>query len=121
MTRLWIFLTLLLFVLGCAPQPHVAFVNNNISRVISVEGVRERNVGQLKEIEVYGENKSGEYMKFRYRVVWKDKDGFEIPSLSAQWTEFSVYEKTPYQFSTIAPSIDAAEYMVYINKDKKCN
>lgn len=119
MRRLWLSFSLLLLILGCTPKPHVAFVHNSISRQISVDGVRERHVGQLKEIEVYGKNKSGEYMRFRYRVVWKDKDGFEIPSLSTQWTEFSVYEKTPYQFSSIAPSIDAVEYMVYINKEKK--
>lgn len=105
-----------LLILGCTPKPNVAFVENSISRDISIEGVRERMVGQLKEIEVYGENKSDEYMKFRYRVVWKDKDGFEIPSLSSMWTDFSVYKNTPYQFSTIAPSIDAVEYMIYINK-----
>lgn len=105
----------ILVILGCA-KPNVAFVENSISRQISIEGTRERMVGQLKEVEVYGENKSGEYMKFRYRVVWKDKDGFEIPSLSSKWTDFSVYKNTPYQFSSISPSIDAVEYMIYINK-----
>lgn len=105
-----------LLILGCAAKPNVQFVNNSISRDISIEGVRERMVGQLKEIEVYGENESGDYMKFRYRVVWKDKDGFEIPSLSSKWTDFSVYKNTPYQFSSIAPSVDAVEYMIYINK-----
>jgi uncharacterized protein YcfL len=109
-------LGLALLVLGCAPQPNVRFVDNSISGDISVEGVRERTRGQLKEIEVYGENESGDYMKFRYRVVWKDKDGFEIKSLSSNWQDFSVFKKTPYQFSVIAPSIDAVEYMVYINE-----
>ena len=109
-------LLLALLVLSCADKPNVQFVESSISRDINIEGVRERMVGQLKEIEVYGENKSGDYMTFRYRVVWKDKDGFEIPSLSSKWVDFSVYRNTPYQFSTIAPSVDAVEYMIYINE-----
>ncbi|PHR56189.1 MAG: hypothetical protein COA44_08850 [Arcobacter sp.] len=101
---------------ACTPKPHVKFVENSISRDISIDGVRERMIGTLKEIEVYGENKSGDYMKFKYRVIWKDKDGFEIPSLSSKWTDFSVYKNTPYQFSVISPSDNAKEYMIYINE-----
>ena len=118
-TKQFIGLGLTLLVLGCAPQPNVRFVENSISGDISVEGVRERTKGQLQEIEVYGENDSGDYMTFRYRVVWKDKDGFEIKSLSSNWQTFSVFKNTPYQFSTIAPSIDAVEYMIYIDEPLK--
>ena len=107
---------LMFLVLGCAPQPNVKFVENSISSDISVEGVRERMKGQLKQIEVYGENESGDYRKFRYRVVWKDKDGFEVKSLSSSWQDFSVFKKTPYQFSVIAPSIDAVDYMIYVDE-----
>jgi len=106
----------ILVLIGCGAKPNVKFVENSISSDISVDGARERMVGQLKEVEVYGENKSGDYMTFRYRVVWKDKDGFEVPSMSSKWTNFSVYKNTPYQFSTIAPSVNAVEYMVYINE-----
>ena len=112
----WLSLSILLSFYACTPKPNVKFIENSISKDISIEGVRERTKGTLKEIEVYGENKSGDYMKFRYRVVWKDKDGFEIPSLSSQWMDFSVYKNTPYQFSIIAPSDDAVEYMIYINE-----
>lgn len=101
---------------ACTTKPNIKFVENSISRQISIDGVRERMVGTLKEIEVYGENKSGDYMKFKYRVVWKDKAGFEIPSLSSNWTDFSVYKNTPYQFSVISPSDNAVEYMIYINE-----
>jgi len=109
-------LFLILGLYGCAAKPKVKFVENSISRDISIDGVRERMIGTLKEIEVYGENKSGDYMKFKYRVVWKDKDGFEIPSLSSKWQDFSVYKNTPYQFSVISPSDNADEYMIYIDK-----
>jgi len=116
MYKYLISISFILILIGCGAKPNVKFVENSISRDISVEGARERMVGQLKEVEVYGENKSGDYMKFRYRVVWKDKDGFEIPSLSSKWTDFSVYKNTPYQFSVIAPSVNAVEYMIYINE-----
>jgi len=109
-------LSIILGFYACTPKPNVKFVENSISRDISIDGVRERMKGSLKEIEVYGENKSGDYMKFRYRVVWKDKDGFEVPSLSSNWMDFSVYKNTPYQFSIISPSVDAVEYMIYINE-----
>ena len=101
---------------ACAPKPKVKFVENSISRQISIDGVRERMVGTLKEIEIYGENKSGDYMKFKYRVVWKDKDGFEIPSLSSKWQDFSVYKNTPYQFSVISPSDNGVDYMIYVDE-----
>ncbi len=115
MHKTTLFILTVLLILGCA-KPKVAFVDNSISRYITVEGAKERVVGKLKEVEVYGENKSGDHLKFRYRVVWKDKDGFEIPSLSSKWTDFSVYKNTPYQFSSIAPSAEAVDYMIYISK-----
>ena len=114
--KLFIAILILSSFYACTPKPKVKFVENSISRDISIEGVRERMVGTLKEIEIYGENKSGDYMKFKYRVVWKDKDGFEIPSLSSKWQDFSVYKNTPYQFSVISPSDNGVDYMIYVDE-----
>lgn len=110
-----LFSTLLL--VGCASKSYVKLVDNSIKRYIEVSKVNKRTINDgLLEIQIIGKNKSNEYRNFRYRVVWEDKDGFEIPSLSSKWTDFPAYKNAIFRINVIAPNAKATEYQIYINK-----
>ena len=114
---LWIAAIAVMFS-GCADKsPYVKVVDKSIQKEISVEKISTRvSESGLMELQVMGDNKSSEYMKLRYRVVWFDKDGFEIKSLSANWTELPVYKNANFTINAIAPSPKVADYRLFINK-----
>lgn len=116
----WIWLiALTLFLGGCADKTsYVKVVDDSIEDDISIEKINERinSVSGLKELQVLGENETDEYMKLRYRVVWFDKDGFEIDSISKNWTELPVYKNANFSIHIVAPNKRAADYRLFINK-----
>lgn len=103
---------------GCAADnSYVKVVDNSIESDVSIEDIKERvsNSG-LKEIQVMGENKSSDYLKLKYRVVWFDKEGFEIESIGSKWAELPVYKNADFTIHIVAPSPKAADYRLFINK-----
>ena len=115
-----IIFTALLLISGCASKSYVKFVDNTIENIIKIKSVDKRvNDNGFTEVQIQGENETKKYMLFRYRVVWEDKDGFEVPSLSSNWTDFSAYKNAAFRISVVAPSKKATEYQIYIDKDIK--
>lgn len=114
---LWI-AAVALMVSGCADKnSYVKVVDDSIKGDIVVEKIDTRiSESGLMELQVMGDNKTQEYMKLRYRVVWFDKDGFEIKSLSQNWTELPVYKNANFTINAVAPSPKAADYRLFINK-----
>jgi len=108
----------LLMMSGCADKMDVKVVDNSISGDIDVLSVNERIQASsgLKEIQLHGENDTDEYIKLRYRIEWKDKDGFSVESLQSSWRELPVYKNAEFNIRAIAPSKEAVKYMIYINK-----
>ncbi len=116
----WIWLTALVFLFsGCADKSsYVKVVDDSISDDISVEKISERvnSESGLKELQILGENETDEYMKLRYRVVWFDKDGFEIKSIGQNWTELPVFKNANFTIHIVAPNKNATDYRLFINK-----
>ena len=111
---------LLLLMSGCASKSYVKFVDNSIENLIKIEDVNKRvKENGLTEVQIRGTNSTDKYMLFRYRVVWEDKDGFEVPSISSNWTDFSAYKNAEFIISIIGPNKKATEYQIYIDKDIK--
>ena len=111
-----VFVILITFV-GCADKSYVKIVDSSVSRYIDIEDVKERvREDGLKEIQISGENETNEYILLRYRVTWKDKDGFEIPSLSSNWTDVPVHKNAEFSINVIAPNEKAHDYQLFINK-----
>jgi len=107
----------LLLVAGCASKSYVKLVDNSIERYIEVSKVNKRTINDgLIEIQIIGKNKTDEYRNFRYRVVWEDKDGFKIPSLSSTWIDFPAYKNAKFRIDVIAPNAKATQYQIYIDK-----
>ncbi|HFU74079.1 MAG TPA: DUF1425 domain-containing protein [Helicobacteraceae bacterium] len=108
----------LLLIFGCADKMSVKVVDNSIEGDIKVLSVNERiqEGGDLKEIQLHGENQTDAYIKLRYRVEWKDKDGFSVESLQSSWRELPVYKNADFNIRLIAPSPKAVKYMIFINK-----
>ena len=104
---------------GCADKTsYVKVVDDSISGDISVENIVERinSESGLKELQVMGDNETDKYMKLRYRVVWFDKDGFEIKSIGENWTELPVYKNANFTIHIVAPNKNATDYRLFINK-----
>jgi len=110
----------LLFLLSaCADKSsYVKMVDDSIKDDITIEKINERinSESGLKELQVLGENETDEYMKLRYRVVWFDKDGFEIESIATKWMEFPVYKNASFSIHIVAPNKQAVDYRLFINK-----
>ena len=112
--------TLVVLISGCANKSYVKFVDNSIDNLIEINSVNSRvKENGFTEVQIKGENETDTYMLFRYRVTWEDKDGFEIPSLSSNWTEFSAHKNAAFRINVISPSKKATEYQIYIDKDIK--
>ena len=116
----WILLAAMaLFLSGCADKTsYVKVVDDSIKGDIAVEKISERinSESGLKELQVLGENETDKYMKLRYRVVWFDKDGFEVDSIAKNWTELPVYKNANFTIHIVAPNKRAVDYRLFINK-----
>ena len=111
-------ITIVLFLAACASKSYVKFVDNSIKKDIEIKDVKKRILENgFTQIQVDGINRSGEYMLFKYRVVWEDKDGFEIKSLGSNWSDFSAYKNANFRINIISPNKKAVEYQLFIDKD----
>ena len=103
---------------GCAHESKVKVVDNFVERDVSIIDIKERvnkNSG-LKELQVMGENKTDDYMKLRYRIVWFDKEGFEIESIGSKWAELPVHKNANFTIHVVSPSKNAADYRIFIDR-----
>ena len=90
----------LILLSGCASKSYVKVVDSSVSWYIDINDVKERvREDGLKELQVSAENETDEYILLRYRVEWKDKDGFEIPSLSSNWTDLPVHKNANFSIN----------------------
>lgn len=115
---IWLAAIALLFSACADKKSYVKVVDDSISGDIAVEKISERvnSESGLKELQVIGENETNKYMKLRYRVVWFDKDGFEIDSIAKNWTELPVYKNANFTIHIVAPNKKATDYRLFINK-----
>ena len=44
------------------------------------------------------------------------EDGFEIPSISSNWTDLPVHKNANFSINIIAPNTKAHDYQLFINK-----
>ena len=115
---LWIAI-LAALISGCADKnSYVKVVDPSIAKEISIEKISERvnKESGLKELQVLGTNESSDYMKLRYRVVWFDKEGFEIKSIGENWMELPAYKNANFTIHIVAPNKEAVDYRLFINK-----
>ena len=102
---------------GCASKSYVKFVDNSIENYITVKKVNKRILENgFTQVQIMGENETSKYMLFKYRVTWQDKDGFEVKSISSNWTEFSAHKNATFNINIIAPNKKAIDYQIYINR-----
>ena len=115
---IWIMAMAVMFS-GCAEKgSYVKVVDDSIKDDIKIENIIERvnSDSGLKELQIMGENESRDYMKLRYRVVWFDKEGIEVKSISENWREFPVYKNADFTIHVVAPNEKAVKYRLFINK-----
>jgi len=117
MKILYIALIISLFIGGCADKSYVKIVDNKVSNVITITDTKKRiREDGFLEVQVVGENTTNEYALFRYRVTWQDKDGFDIPSITSKWQDFPAHKNAEFHINTIAPTMRATDYKIYLDK-----
>lgn len=110
-------LVLTLFIGGCADKSFVKIVDNQVDDVIEITDTKKRvREDGLLEVQIIGENTTDEYALFRYRITWQDKDGFEIPSITSKWQDFPAHKNAEFHINSIAPTLKATDYKIYLNK-----
>ena len=118
--KLWsTFLLLAALFSGCSDNSsYVKVVDPSISRDISVEKISERvnKESGLKELQVMGTNDSSDYFLLKYRIVWYDKEGFELKAIGDKWIELPVFKNADFTIHVVAPNKNAVDYRLFINK-----
>lgn len=119
---------IVIFVGGCAsssPKPKGNSVVNVVepacgnSDIVIKDLKGKRRKDGFMQVQVTGENTSGSYQRLEYRIVWFDKQGFEIDSILSNWTAVPAYAHQPFTISTVSPSSKARKFRIYIRNEKE--
>lgn len=107
--------TLLIFG-GCSDKSKVKVVDEAIAGNVKIikESSRILPPDGLMEVMILGENKSDGYLKLQYRIIWFDKEGFQIDTMLSKWIDFPVYENQTFTIKATAPNARASDYQLFI-------
>lgn len=93
------------------------FVTDGAADHIEVEGLVTRtNDNGFMEIQANLQSESSSLRKFRYKIQWKNLDGFPINSHQTRWVNFSVIEGAPHSIKFIAPTVEAEDFQILIEE-----
>ncbi|MBY4675523.1 YcfL family protein [Marinobacterium arenosum] len=96
-------------------QPAKLEIGPAAQRYLQIDGVREGVAsGNLLRVGINGYNRSQHMEQLRYRFVWLDSSGFELPGGSARWQRTSLRPREPFAVEMIAANPDASDYRVYL-------
>jgi len=76
------------------------------------------NQAGFMEIQVSGFNRSYETRRFQFKVEWFDGSGMVIGSKASTWLPVSAVGKSPFSFSSVAPSRDAADFKLNTRREQ---
>ena len=121
-------LSLVLLAGGCAssaPKPKGESVVNVVepacgnSEIVIKEVRGKRRKDSFMVVQVRGENTSGKYRRLEYKILWFDKNGFQIDTILSNWTVVPAYANQPFAISTVSPSPEARKFRIYIRNEKE--
>ncbi len=113
---------------GCAsssPKPKGGSVVNVVepacgnSDIVIKEVRGKRRKDGFMVVQVRGENTSGEYRRLEYKILWFDKNGFQIDTILSNWTVVPAYANQPFSIRTVSPSPKARKFRIYIRNEKE--
>ncbi len=109
---------LLLLLNGCATVIQTTdyqqlYMGSGVRSYIQVGGLhQERTGGDLLRVAFDGVSLYEREVK--YRFVWLDVNGFELPGLTARWHRYKVYSQQPFQLQAIATDPKVVNYRLLI-------
>lgn len=123
MKRIFIFLIVSVFSVGCQQQNSMALPPSKVQlgpkTSVYVQITAEQNTfasSNLLRAGVKGVNNSSANKEIIYRFVWLDAHGFEIKGLPSRWKRTILLRKTPFSLDMIASSPKATDYIVHIQE-----
>ena len=63
-------------------------------------------------------NNLGSIVKLKYRVVWLDSAGIEVPSTNAYWADLSISPRDIQGLRAVAPSQGAVDFRLHVKRDR---
>ncbi len=85
--------------------------------VKDIKGKRRKD--GFMQVQVQGENTSGDYKRLEYRIIWYDKSGFQLDTILSNWTTVPAYAHQPFVINTVSPSTRARKFRIYIRNEKE--
>ncbi|MDY6891598.1 MAG: DUF1425 domain-containing protein [Pseudomonadota bacterium] len=106
---------------GCQSQPQQPAqwpqltIGPKASRYLQIEAVSQGTAsGNLLRAGVRLYNRSQSEQTLRYRFVWLDASGFELPGLASRWERRLLRPGEPVALDRVAPSPTAADYQIHL-------
>ena len=85
--------------------------------VVSANKARTEN--NLLRVDVQLRNLRRERMRILYKIMWLDAQGFELPSMSDEWTLRLLSDNETIFISGVAPDVRAVDCRVQFKKSER--
>ena len=89
---------------------------DNYARVVDIN---QTTVGGLLKVQAKLLNTSAAERKIRYKFVWLDARGMEIPSVNSNWNVLELSSAEAVFFSSVAPAPNAADFILKLLPDER--
>ena len=125
---LWLALAAAIVMGGCAssaPKPKDHSVVNVVEPAcgnseIVIDDIRgKRRKDGFMQVQVTGKNTGDEYKRLEYRILWFDRNGFQVDTILSNWTTVPAYAHQPFVINTVSPSTKARKFRIYIRNEKE--
>jgi len=125
---LWLALAAAIVLGGCAsssPKPKGKSVVNVVdsgcgNSEIVIEDIKgKRRKDGFTQVQVTGENTGDDYRRLEYRILWYDRNGFQVDTILSNWTTVPAYAHQPFVINAVSPSTKARKFRIYIRNEKE--
>lgn len=89
---------------------------DNYARVVDIN---QTTVGGLLKVQAKLLNTSAAERKIRYKFVWLDARGMEIPSVNSNWNVLELSSAEAVFISSVAPAPNAADFILKLLPDER--
>lgn len=89
---------------------------DNYARVVDMN---QATVGGLLKVQAKLLNTSAAERKIRYKFVWLDAQGMEIPSINSNWNVLELSSAETVFISSVAPSPNARDFILKLLPDER--
>ena len=102
---------------GDEEEPRVEYTERHFSTKLAVLDLKQRNLGDLLQVNATLRNKWGMSLRFQYQFRFFDKDGFPINPESRPWTPILISGGDEVVVTALAPNPSATTFKIVIQRE----